>query len=195
MELSDELCSYGLLVNEVERLEGGTWGTVVLDEAQLIKNASAQRFKAAVRLRAGSFGCAKHQTLHVARHGVGVHQNPHRPRFGPGRQRPSPLCQAFHRGTPVACAKVLPMTDAMHTEGHDDLERQARAEFGRRLARHDERTRAKMAQAMRDHGADPAYIYAFEKTGLLVFPETMDTLDPEELELWAEAYEEYSPSS
>lgn len=76
---------------------------------------------------------------------------------------------------------------------HDDLEQQARAEFGRRLARHDEETRAKMAQAMRDNGADPAYIHAFEKTGLLVFQETMDQIDPDDLELWAQAYEEYVP--
>ena len=79
--------------------------------------------------------------------------------------------------------------------GHDDLERLARVEFDRRVAEHELRTKEKMIQAMRDNGADPAYIYAFEKTGLLVFQETMDTLDPEELELWAEAYEEYSPSS
>ena len=76
---------------------------------------------------------------------------------------------------------------------HDDLEQQARVEFGRRLARHDEETRAKMAQAMRDNGADPAYIHAFEKTGLLVFQETMDQIDPDDLELWAQAYEEYVP--
>ena len=44
---------------------------------------------------------------------------------------------------------------------------------------------------LRDNGADPAYIYAFERTGLLVFQETMNDLDPEELELWAQAYEEY----
>lgn len=77
-----------------------------------------------------------------------------------------------------------------HSDGQD-LESLARAEFQRRLARHDEATREKMAQAMRDNGADPAYIHAFEKTGLLVFQETMNDMDPEELELWAQAYEEY----
>lgn len=49
-----------------------------------------------------------------------------------------------------------------------------------------------MVQAMRDNGADPAYIYAFEKTGLLVFQETMELMEPEDLERWAQAYEEYS---
>lgn len=67
----------------------------------------------------------------------------------------------------------------------------ARAELGRRMAEHDEKTRAKMVQAMRDNGADPAYIYAFEQTGLLVFQETMDLMDPEDLERWAQAYEEF----
>jgi len=50
-----------------------------------------------------------------------------------------------------------------------------------------------MIQAMRENNADPAYIHAFEKTGLLVFQETMHLLKPEELEEWAQAYEEYSP--
>ena len=76
--------------------------------------------------------------------------------------------------------------------GHDDLERLARVEFDRRVAEHELRTKEKMIQAMRDNGADPAYIYAFEKTGILVFQETMDSLPPEDLERWAEAYEEYS---
>lgn len=74
---------------------------------------------------------------------------------------------------------------------HDQLEQMARAEFGRRLAEHDLKTRDKMIQAMRDNGADPAYIYAFEKTGLLVFQETMEHMDPQDLERWAQAYEEF----
>lgn len=46
------LCSYGLLVNELERLQKVSWSTVVLDEAQAIKNSTTRRFKAAVALRA-----------------------------------------------------------------------------------------------------------------------------------------------
>ena len=76
----------------------------------------------------------------------------------------------------------------MNEEEIQDL---ARQKFRERLDRHELETRQKMIQAMRDNGADPAYIYAFEKTGILVFQETMDALDPEELELWAQAYEEY----
>jgi DNA-binding MurR/RpiR family transcriptional regulator len=72
------------------------------------------------------------------------------------------------------------------------LEQIARRKFQQRLAQHEQETRQKMLQAMRDNNADPAYIYAFEKTGLLVFQETMDQLEPEELERWAQAYEEYS---
>ena len=43
--------SYGLLVSEVDLLEGVDWATVILDEAQAIKNPRTKRFKAAVRLR------------------------------------------------------------------------------------------------------------------------------------------------
>ena len=78
------------------------------------------------------------------------------------------------------------------SSGHEQLEDFARAEFHRRLGEHDLKTREKMVQAMRDNGADPAYIFAFEKTGLLVFQETMEMLEPEQLEAWAQAYEEFS---
>lgn len=86
------------------------------------------------------------------------------------------------------------MTDDANSAGstQEQLEQLARQEFQKRLSQHDEQTRQKMIQAMRDNNADPAYIYAFEKTGLLVFQETMEFLEPEQLELWAQAYEEYS---
>jgi len=73
------------------------------------------------------------------------------------------------------------------------IEEIARQRFQQHLAQHDQATRQRMVQAMRDNDADPAYIHAFEKTGLLVFQETLDLLDPEQLEQWAQAYEEYSP--
>jgi superfamily II DNA or RNA helicase len=44
--------SYALLVQEAERLTAVRWSTVVLDEAQAIKNATARRSTAAVGLRA-----------------------------------------------------------------------------------------------------------------------------------------------
>lgn len=44
--------SYGLLVNHAEALAALFWGTVVLDEAQAIKNASTQRARAAQGLKA-----------------------------------------------------------------------------------------------------------------------------------------------
>jgi superfamily II DNA or RNA helicase len=47
------LCTYGLLPREVERLESVRWQTVVLDEAQAIKNIATQRAQAAMRLSAG----------------------------------------------------------------------------------------------------------------------------------------------
>lgn len=80
------------------------------------------------------------------------------------------------------------------TPEQEHVETLARERFQRRVAQHDEVTRQKMVLAMRENGADPAYIYAFETTGILVFQETMDDMDPEELELWAQAYEEYEAS-
>lgn len=71
------------------------------------------------------------------------------------------------------------------------LEALARQKFQERLAEHERATQQKMIEAMRQNGADPAYIYAFEKTGLLVFQETMDQFTEEQLGQWADAYEEY----
>ena len=45
------IVSYGLLANSIERFEEITWNVVVLDEAQAIKNAGAQRTGAAKRLK------------------------------------------------------------------------------------------------------------------------------------------------
>ena len=47
------VCTYGLLVRDAKALAEVPWGTVVLDEAQAIKNANTQRFKAAIALKAG----------------------------------------------------------------------------------------------------------------------------------------------
>jgi SNF2-related domain/Helicase conserved C-terminal domain len=46
------VCSYGLLQQDQGALETIEWGTLVLDEAQFIKNAESQRARAASRLRA-----------------------------------------------------------------------------------------------------------------------------------------------
>ncbi len=46
------ITSYGLLRNDVERLAGVRWGTVVLDEAQAIKNPESRVARAAFRLQA-----------------------------------------------------------------------------------------------------------------------------------------------
>ena len=46
------IASYGILVNEIDLLSQPVWETVILDEAQAIKNSTTQRFKSAVRLQA-----------------------------------------------------------------------------------------------------------------------------------------------
>ncbi|MBF0440229.1 MAG: DEAD/DEAH box helicase, partial [Magnetococcales bacterium] len=46
------ICSYGLLHQEIDQLAKINWQMMVLDEAQAIKNAGTQRFKAVQRLQA-----------------------------------------------------------------------------------------------------------------------------------------------
>lgn len=48
------ICSYGLLQQQAELLASPTWQVIVLDEAQLIKNAATKRSKAAMGLK-GTF--------------------------------------------------------------------------------------------------------------------------------------------
>ncbi|SMC24569.1 Superfamily II DNA or RNA helicase, SNF2 family [Desulfacinum hydrothermale DSM 13146] len=45
------VCSYGLMQQEIRLLEDVEWQTVVLDEAQAIKNAATKRAQAAMKLR------------------------------------------------------------------------------------------------------------------------------------------------
>ena len=47
------ICSYGLLHHEAERLQSQPWHTVILDEAQAIKNTATKRSQAAMKLDAG----------------------------------------------------------------------------------------------------------------------------------------------
>ncbi len=47
------LCTYGLLPNEIDKLHTVTWNTIVLDEAQIIKNSLTKRSKAAMKLKGG----------------------------------------------------------------------------------------------------------------------------------------------
>ena len=47
------ICSYALLQQDAEVLSAVRWGTVVLDEAQFIKNARSRRARAAFALQAG----------------------------------------------------------------------------------------------------------------------------------------------
>ena len=49
-----------------------------------------------------------------------------------------------------------------------------------------------MVEDMKAAGIDPAFIYAFEKTGLLVSEENQDLIPEKDLEEWRAAIEEYS---
>jgi SNF2 family DNA or RNA helicase len=46
------VCSYGLLPHHGERLAGVAWATLVIDEAQAVKNADTQRHQLVTKLRA-----------------------------------------------------------------------------------------------------------------------------------------------
>lgn len=48
-----------------------------------------------------------------------------------------------------------------------------------------------VSKAMESSGLDPAFIYAFQKTGLIVVSENMDALTGNDLQLWQDAVDEY----
>lgn len=92
---------------------------------------------------------------------------------------------------PPELGTLSEMTD-LNNISDEQIEQLARRKFHEKLVEHDKATKQKMIEAMRENNADPAYIYAFEKTGILVFQETMDALTEEQMEEWAQAYDEYS---
>jgi len=49
----------------------------------------------------------------------------------------------------------------------------------------------KLLASMKKAQVDPAFIYAFGKTGLIVVSENMDSLTGAEIQLWQEAIDEY----
>jgi hypothetical protein len=56
---------------------------------------------------------------------------------------------------------------------------------------HPERLEAMMVEGMKAAGLDPAFIYAFEKTGLLVTEQNQHLIPDEDLAEWGAAVEEY----
>ncbi len=54
-----------------------------------------------------------------------------------------------------------------------------------------EHVKHEMVQAMKAAGLDPAYIYAFEKTGLLVTEQNQHLLSDQDLAQWQTALDEY----
>jgi hypothetical protein len=56
---------------------------------------------------------------------------------------------------------------------------------------HPEHLEGMMVEDMKAAGLDPAFIYAFEKTGLLVTEQNQDLIPDEDLAEWDAAIEEY----
>ena len=56
---------------------------------------------------------------------------------------------------------------------------------------HPEHLEAMMVEGMRAAGLDPAFIYAFEKTGLLVTEQNQHLIPESDLAEWGAAVEEY----
>ena len=56
---------------------------------------------------------------------------------------------------------------------------------------HPEHLEAMMVEGMKAAGLDPAYIYAFEKTGLLVTEQNQHLISEKDLAEWGAAVEEY----
>ena len=66
--------------------------------------------------------------------------------------------------------------------------------LGDRFAQHQHETHLKMIEALKQNGMDPAFVYAVEKTGVMVFQETMHLVPEEDLRRFNEAYEEFQPA-
>ena len=56
---------------------------------------------------------------------------------------------------------------------------------------HQEHVEAKIAGMLREAGIDPAKVYAFEQTGMLVTTENKDKIADEDLAAWDRAVDEY----
>src|SRR5262245_57474609 len=56
---------------------------------------------------------------------------------------------------------------------------------------HPERLEARMAEDMRAAGLDPAFVYAFERTGLLVTEQNQHLIPEKDLDEWDAAVREY----
>ena len=95
--------------------------------------------------------------------------------------------------------KSIPLSDDM-MEVLDERRQAFIDEHGREAGPNDlvfgdmpplEHVEHQMVEAMKEAGLDPAFIYAFEKTGRMVGDHNQDLLTDEELAEWDEAIEEY----
>lgn len=95
--------------------------------------------------------------------------------------------------------KSMPMSDDL-AEIIEEQKRKFQEEHGREIGPDDklffdapplEHVEHHMVEAMKQAGLDPAMIYAFEKTGLLVTEENQHLLPESDLAEWDAAIEEY----
>ena len=95
--------------------------------------------------------------------------------------------------------KSMPMSDDL-AELIEEQKRKFQQEHGRAIGPNDklffdapplEHAEHFMVEAMKQAGLDPAMIYAFEKTGMLVTEENQHLLSESDLDEWEAAIEEY----
>jgi hypothetical protein len=95
--------------------------------------------------------------------------------------------------------KSIPVSDEL-AEIIEEQKRKFQEEHGREIGPNDklffdapplEHAEHFMVEAMKQAGLDPALIYAFEKTGLLVTEENQHLLPESDLDEWEAAIEEY----
>ncbi len=95
-------------------------------------------------------------------------------------------------------SRRVPMSDGLANELSAHMER-LKGYYGRELQDDDllfpdtqlEHVEHHMSQAMQRAGIDPALIYAFEQTGLMVSEENQDSLSDDDLAAWYGAIEEF----
>ena len=103
----------------------------------------------------------------------------------------------FHEDQDGTIRRVIPMSDELGDAFAERID-QMSAELGRDpepddalFPDHLEHAEHQMVEAMKTAGIDPAMIYAFEETGLIVSEDNQDMISDKELAEWESAIERY----